>query len=103
MMNFKAKRYFQLRLKDFPREIVEKSSEITHESGQTFDSQETISDGGIYSEFNVNETPKNIACQELLRPSASFPGNLDPVNTKSYLESCESDIFPQILMSSAVL
>ena len=84
---------------DSSHEIIEISSEITHESGQTFDSQETISDNEMYSNVYVNETPKNSANEELLRPSASFLGDLEHMNTKSYLESHESDFILLVRMS----
>ena len=39
---------------------VETFSETTRESGHSFDSQETISDNELYSEFYENETPKTL-------------------------------------------
>ena len=78
---------------DISHENVEIRSEITHESGHTVDSQETISDKELYSEFYENDTPKNFDQDELQKPSTGFPGNLELVNTKCCLESCELDVY----------
>ena len=67
---------------DISHENVEIRSEITHESGHTVDSQETISGNKMHSEFYENETPENFDCAELQRPS-----------TKFYLESRKSDVY----------
>ena len=47
-----------------PQDIVEISSEVTHDSGKTFDSQETISDNEMYSDFYVTQTPDNNAFEK---------------------------------------
>ena len=95
--DFQSKKILSTPLKrqvvDFPHEIIEISSEITHESGQTVHSQETISDNEMHLKVYVNETPLNSANEKLLRPAASFLGDLEPMNTSSYLESRESDFY----------
>ena len=61
---------------DISHENVEIRSEITHESGHTVDSQETISGNKMHSELYENETPENFDCDELQRPSTNFIWNL---------------------------
>ena len=40
-------------------------SDAIHESGQSFDSQETISDNSLFPEIYENETSKNLTHDEL--------------------------------------
>ena len=43
---------------DMPQETIEISSEVTQESGETFDSQETISDYELYTNIYINQKPE---------------------------------------------
>ena len=56
----------QIPSNDFPHEIVEISSEITRESGQTFGSQETISADEMYEPFRIKNFLENILVLHLL-------------------------------------
>ena len=59
-------------------------SEVTHESGHSFDSQETISDNSLFPEIYENETPKDFDHDKV--SSTGFSGNLEIMDTKIYLE-----------------
>ena len=67
-----------------PQDIVEISSEVTHESGKTFDSQETISDKTMYFDFLPTQTPDNSVFEKRFHLSACFPGVLEFGNTKFF-------------------
>ena len=61
-------------------------SDAIHESGQSFDSQETISDNSLFPEIYENETSKNLTLDEL-QTSTGFSAILEIMDTKCYLES----------------
>ena len=60
-------------------------SDAIHESGQSFDSQKTISDNSLFPEMYENETSKTLTIDEL-QTSTGFSGNLEIIHTKCYLE-----------------
>ena len=66
---------------DMPQETIEISSEVTQESGETFNSQETILDYELYSNVYDNQTPENNAVEKRVNLSASFPGKLDNLDS----------------------
>ena len=71
---------------DFSFKKIDTMSDAIHESGQSFDSQETISDNSLFPEIYENETPKNFDHDELQKASTGFSGNLEIMDAKSYLE-----------------
>ena len=60
-----------------PQETIEISSEVNQESGETFDSQEKISDYELYANVYDNQKPENNAVEKRVNLSASFDGELD--------------------------
>ena len=67
-------------------------SEAIHESGQSSDPQETISDNSLVPEILENETCKNLTLDEL-QTFIGFSGNPDFLDLKCYLESSKSDCY----------
>ena len=67
-------------------------AEVIFESGQSPDSQETISDNSLLPEIDEIETSKNLPPDEL-QTSTGFSGNLDFLDSKCYLQSSESDCY----------
>ena len=63
-----------------PQETIETSSEVTQESGETFDSQETISDYELYTNIYINQKPEIDAVEKRRDLSASFRGELDTLD-----------------------
>ena len=80
--------------KEFSVNEIDKLSEAIHESGQSLDSQETISENNLFPEINEDETRKNLRIPfNELQTSAGFSGNSDFLDKKCYLESSESDCY----------
>ena len=73
-----------------PQETIEISSEVTQESGETFDSQETISDFEMYSNDHDNQKPEINAVAKRVDLSASFHGKLDSLNSSNSLVNDDS-------------
>ena len=78
--------------KDFSVNEIDKMSEAILESGQSSDSQDTISENNLFPEINEDETSKNLPFDEL-QTSTGFSGNPDFLDSKCYLESSESDYY----------
>ena len=75
---------------DMPQEINECYSEFVEGSGETIDSQETISEPEIYSNVLDNQKLENDAVEKRNDFSASFQGETDSLNPFYLSESSES-------------
>ena len=75
---------------DMPQEINECYSEFVEGSGETIDSQETISEPEIYSNVLDNQKLENDAVEKRSDFSANFQGETDILNPFYISESSES-------------
>ena len=75
---------------DMPQEINDCYSEFIEGSGETIDSQETISEPEIYSNVLDNQKLENDAVEKRNDFSASFQGETDSLNPFYLSESSES-------------
>ena len=76
-----------------PQETVEISSEVTQESGEIFDFQETILDYELYANVYDNQKPEIDAVEKRMDLSASFHGELDILDSINLSESRKSNVF----------
>ena len=74
--------------------------DVIRESGETFDSQETISDYEMYANVHDNQKPEIDAVEKILDLSASFHGEVDILDSFNLSESRESNVFSSDLSSS---
>jgi len=75
---------------DVPQEINECYSEFVEGSGETIDSQETISETEVYSKVLDNQKLENDAVEKRSDFSANFQGETDILNPFYLSESSES-------------
>ena len=66
---------------------AENNSDVNHDSGYTFDSQDTISDDEMHSNPFIDHTSENKAVEETVTLSASFLVGEDFWNAEGYSES----------------
>ena len=75
-----------------PQENAGNNSDVNHDSGNTFNSQETISDNEIHSNSLCDHTSEKEAVEETVQLSANFLVEKDFGNTKSCSESGNSKV-----------
>ena len=75
-----------------PQDNAENNSDVNHDSGCTFDSQDTIPDDEMHSNPFIDHTSENKAVEETVTLSANFLVDKDFGNAKSYSESGNSNV-----------
>ena len=88
---------------DMPQESDGSCSEVIRESGETFDSQETISDNEMCTNVHDDQKPEIDAVEKRLDFSASFHGKLDSLNSVNLPESRESIVILSDLSNRLVI
>ena len=75
---------------NMPQEIDECRLKFNQKSGETFDSQGTISDLEVHSNIFDNQKPESDAVEKGIDFSASFHGETESLNSFYFSESRES-------------